>query len=152
MYRALEAHFSLYLALNKLYMRKFVDDLQEIEKDLKEAVVYAISSVPEYAKKNKEITRHNHQDLLDGMNSINFAGLQDDFNKSLNNQAKFYRIYMNLFETILLFIRATREESWKLHLRSLHELCPYFFSFDMVNYSRMTPVYLSQMMDLKENE
>ena len=110
MYRALEAHFSLYLALNKLYMRKFVDDLQEIEKDLKEAVVYAISSVPEYAKENKEITRHNHQDLLDGMNSINFAGLQDDFNKSLNNQAKFYRIYMNLFEKILLFICATREE------------------------------------------
>ena len=122
MYRALEAHFSLYLALNKLYMRKFVDDLQEIEKDLKEAVVYAISSVPEYAKENKEITRHNHQDLLDGMNSINFAGLQDDFNKSLNNQAKFHRIYMNLFEKILLFICATREEPWKLHLRSLHEL------------------------------
>ena len=77
--------------------------------------------------------------------------MQDDFDKSLGNQAKFYLIYMNLFERILLFISATREESWELHLRRLHELCPYFFSFDMINYARMTPVYLSQMMDLKEN-
>ena len=46
----------------------------------------------------------------------------------------------------------TREESWKLHLRSLHELCPYFFSFGMVNFSHMTPLYLSQMMELKAND
>ena len=56
MHRALEAHFSLYLALYKLYMSKIVDDNQEI-----------------YV--------------------------------SLNNQARFYRIYMKLFESILLFIR-----------------------------------------------
>ena len=59
---------------------------------------------------------------------------------------------MNLFERILLFIRATREESWELHLRSLHELSPFFVSFDMINYARMTTVYLSQMMDLKESD
>ena len=59
-------------------MRKFVDDHQGIEKDLKEVVIYTISNVPEYAKENKEIIRHNQQDLLDG---INFAGLQDDFDK-----------------------------------------------------------------------
>ena len=115
-------------------------------------MIYAISNVPQYAKVNKKIIRHNRQDLLDGMKLINFAGLQDDFDKYLNNQAKFCWIYMNLFETILLFIRATREESWKLHLRNLHELCPYFFSFDMVNCSRITPVCLSQMMNLKENK
>ena len=106
----------------------------------------------EYSKENKDIIRHNHQDVLDVMKSINFAVLQDDFDKSLDNHGKFYLIYMNLFERILLFIRATREESWELHLRSLHELCPYFFSFDMINYARMTPAYLSQMMDLKEND
>ena len=108
--------------------------------------------MPEYSKENKDIIRHNHQDVLDVMKSINFSILQDDFDKSLDNQAKFYLIYMNLFERILLFIRATREESWELHLRSLHKLCPSFFSFDMIKYARMTPVYLSQMMDLKEND
>ena len=108
--------------------------------------------MPEYSKENKDIIRHNHQDVLDVMKSINFSILQDDFDKSLDNQAKFYLIYMNLFERILLFIRATIEESWELHLKSLYELRPFFFSFYMINYARMTPVYLSQMMDLKEND
>ena len=41
MYRSIEAHFSLYLALHKLYISKFVDDNQEIEKELREAVMNA---------------------------------------------------------------------------------------------------------------
>ena len=59
---------------------------------------------------------------------------------------------MNLFESILLFTRATREESWILHLSSLHKLCPYFFSFDMINYTCMAPVYLLQKTMLKKDD
>ena len=72
MYRALEAHFSMYLALKKLCMKKFIDHHLEIEKDLREAVIDAVSNVPEYSKENKDIIRHNHQDVLDVMKSINF--------------------------------------------------------------------------------
>ena len=57
-YRALEAHFSMYLALKKLYMKKFIDDHLEIEKDLREAVTDAVPNVPEYSKENKDIIRH----------------------------------------------------------------------------------------------
>ena len=124
MYRALEAHFSMYLALKKLYIKKIIDDHLEIEKDLREAVIDAVTSVPEYSK-DKDIIRHNHQDVLDVMKSINFSVLQDDFDKSLDNQAKFYLIYMNLFERILLFIRATRE----LHLRSLPQTLSFLLLF-----------------------
>ena len=94
------AHFSMYLALKKLYMKTFIDDHLEIEKDLREAVIDALSSVPEYSKENKDIIRHNHQDVVDVIKSINFCVLQGDFDKSLDNQAKFYLIYMNLFERI----------------------------------------------------
>ena len=111
MYRALEAHFSMYLALKKLYMKKFIDDHLETEKDFREAVIDALSNVPEYSKENKDIIRHNHQDVLNVMKSTNFSVLQDDLDKSLENQAKFYLIYMNLFERILLFISATRESN-----------------------------------------
>ena len=108
MYRALEAHFSMYLALKKLY-KKFIDDHLEIEKDLREAVIDAVSNLSEYSKENKGIIRHNHQDVLNVMKSTNFSVLQDDLDKSLDNQAKFYLIYMDLFERILLFFCATRE-------------------------------------------
>ena len=29
---------------------------------------------------------------------------------------------------------------------------PYFFAFNMTNYARMTPVYLSQMFELKDKD
>ena len=152
MYRALEGHVSMYVALKKLYIKKFIEDHLEIEKDLITAFIDAVSNAPEYSKGNKNIIRHNYQDVLDFMKSINFSVLQDHFDKCLENQVKFYQIYMNLFERILLFIRATRGESWEHHFRSLHERCPFFFSVDMINYVRMPPVYLPQMIGLKEND
>ena len=54
------------------------------------------------------------------MKSLVFAGLQEIFDASLNNQAKFYRIYMTLCEAILLFIRTIREQSWEYLFLSRH--------------------------------
>ena len=45
MYRALEAHFSLSLAFYKCFITRFIQDHQEIEKKLKEAVMDAIFDV-----------------------------------------------------------------------------------------------------------
>ena len=59
MYRALETHFSMYLALKKLYMKKFIDD--HLEKGFREAVIDAVSNLPEYSKENKDIIRHNNK-------------------------------------------------------------------------------------------
>ena len=58
---------------------------------------------------------------------------------------------MKLFELLLLFIRASRDQLWELHLQSLHVLWG-FFALDMINYARMTPVSLSQMYVLKEKD
>ena len=59
---------------------------------------------------------------------------------------------MKLFELLLLFIRASGDQIWELHLQSLDTLCPYFFALDMVSYAQMTPVYLSQMYALQEKD
>ena len=88
MYRTPEAHFCMYLALTKLYMKKFIDDHLEIEKDSREATIDALSNVHEYSKENKDIIRYNHQDVLDIIKSINFSILQGDFDKSLDNPGK----------------------------------------------------------------
>ena len=113
MYRALEAHVSLYLAFYKLHIRSFIDDNQKIEKELKEVVINAIFDVSEYVKEKKKAhVKHNHKFLLDVMRSIKFTALQDTFDKSLKNHVKkikFHRIYMKPFKAVLLFIRATRE-------------------------------------------
>ena len=86
------------------------------------------------------------------MEEINLSELKSQSDMSLLNQARSYRNYMDLFEVILLFTRASRKQSWELHLQSLNLLCPYFFTFDMLNYARITPVYLAQMYELKEKD
>lgn len=77
------------------------------------------------------------------MQSIKFTALQNAFDKSLKDQANFYRIYLKLLDAILLFIRATVEQSLELHLHSLDSY---------TRTSRMMPVYLSQMLEPREND
>ena len=59
---------------------------------------------------------------------------------------------MDLFEKLLLFIRASSEQNMEPQLYSLHRLCPYFFAFDMTNCGRITPAYLSQMCEVNEKD
>ena len=86
------------------------------------------------------------------LTELNFQQLKKEFDENLKNQSKFYKNHMLLFETLLLFIRASRQRLWKLHLQSLHCLCPYFFVFDILNYARITPVYLSQVCQLRNDD
>ena len=65
-------------------------------------------------------------------------------------QARFYHISM--FETLLLVIRASRQQCWELHLEALNATVLYFFAFGMLNYARLTPVYLSQIIKWNEND
>ena len=94
----------------------------------------------------------NHKETIDFLENINFHGLQDMFDKSSTNQAKYFHNFKKLFALWLLFTRATRQQLWELHLLTLHELAKYFFAYDMFNYARMTLVYLSQMYEIKEKD
>ena len=58
---------------------------------------------------------------------------------------------MKVFEHLLLFLRATRQQIWTLYLTSLHASFRYFFAY-MLNYARFAPVYLAQMFTLKEKD
>ena len=59
---------------------------------------------------------------------------------------------MRMFESLLLFVRATRQKDWELHVTSLNGLVKYFFVHDLQNYARMVPVYLSEMFVPKEQD
>ena len=84
----------------------------------------------------------NHHKILNTIAAIEFSKLKEVFNTSLKNQCKFYKIHMDLFEKLLLFMRESREKNWELHL----------YSLDKTNYACMTPFYLSQMHELKAKD
>ena len=142
----------MYLALYKLYITTFIEMNQIIETDLKESIVDALREVQDYHASNNVSVVQNHKKILDTITAIKFSKLQMESDTSLKNQCKFYKIYVDLFEKLLIFIQASREKNWELHLYNLHQLCPYFFAFDMTNYISMIPVNLSQMYELKKKD
>lgn len=90
-------------------MTKFINENLQIENELQGAAINAVFDVSNFVTERKNLVHHNHEHQLDTMKSINFAGLQEIFDESLNNQTKASCIYMTLFEAILLVIGATRD-------------------------------------------
>ena len=92
-----------------------------------------------------------HAQLLAKLESVQIFKAQTNFDATLNNVARFLRNFMLMFENLLLFVRASRECNWHLHLASLDEFIKYFFVHDLQNYARYAPIYLSEMHQLKTN-
>ena len=88
-----------------------------------------------------------HKQIVSGEQ---FDGLQSKYTTFVINQSTsptfaFWSSYIDMVEQLLLFIRATKEGDWKLHLASVRGLMPWFFTYDHFNYSRYLPVYWSEM-------
>ena len=60
----------------------------------------------------------------------------------------YWSSYIDMVQCLLLFLRATREGDWKLHLAFLRQILPWFFAYDRVNYARYLPAYISEMDNL----
>ncbi|CAH3184172.1 unnamed protein product, partial [Porites lobata] len=62
----------------------------------------------------------------------------------------FWNMYVDIVLLLLRFIRAEREGSWKLHLKAVAEMVPYFFSMDRIKYSRLLIAAKCRDIDVKE--
>ena len=54
--------------------------------------------------------------------------------------------YIQMVEVLLMFLRATRENDWDLHLSAVRSMLPWFFSTGRVNYARYGTAYWLEMM------
>ena len=151
LYKYFEGHRMLYLALFKEYISTMVAANPSIEKELRDAIIAEITIAKE-KRETKASLIISHAKILQILNSFDFLKYQKQFHNELKNQAKFLKNFMALFETLIMFIRARRQQDWELHLASLHCLCKYFFTFDMINYARLRPAYLTKMFSLKEKD
>ena len=92
------------------------------------------------------------QRMIKMLQETDFAITQEQFDSKLSTQPKFLRNFTAMFENLLLFIWVTRLRIWDLHLTSLEQLAKSLFAFNIQNYARFTPVYLSQMYELQESD
>ena len=84
--------------------------------------------------------------------STELLSLLEEFENKMQNQANFLCNYIKMVKLLMLFVRATRESNWVLHLSSLDKFVNYVFVHDLHdlhNYARYSPVYLADMFDLQ---
>ena len=109
-------------------------DSHTIIEDLREGIINVVTIIENQKQESKASLRKNHPKLTEFISSIDFTSLQIVFDEQLTSHAKFLRNYVSLFETLLLFIRASSQQNWKL-------LCSYtcFLYIIYVNtFSRLT--------------
>ena len=87
----------------------------------------------------------SHNDPVNAISEEVIFNSLKKFNETLQHQARFLRNCMHVYEILLLFIRATRQGIWKLHLTSLELMTPSFFTYDLQNYAHLMPEYLAQI-------
>ena len=72
---------------------------------------------------------NNHLNKINPKANV-FLKMFSTFGESLDQQALYLRSYMVMYEVLLLFVRASRDEDWELHLPALDKMIPYFFAHD----------------------
>ena len=125
MKRAVEAFQSLYTVLFHLYLKEFLQENPLIEKEVREEIVEVVTNMGNYHQQDQDHLVENHMKFLHRLDTIGFDQEQSQFDKKLNNVAKYLR------NCILL---------------------KYFFAHDLQNYARYIPIYLSEMCKLEESD
>ena len=70
------------------------------------------------------------------------------FEQNANKMQQCFLNYMKQFETILQFVRSTRQRYFLLHMESIDSLTKYYFAHDHQNYAPLLlPLYISTMQE-----
>ena len=72
----------------------------------------------------------------------------EDWGSSLSPTFKFWVMFLHSVSILMMNIRAEREGCWEMHLHSVYSMLPYFFICNKTNYSRWTPAYIFDMLNL----
>ena len=131
MKRGMEAYTTLYLAFHKLYLKEFFNKFLQMEEKLSSLLSTYLANFDESG--TFDDLRCNHDDLLNQITEQEVFESLKRFDGQLHHQPRFLRNCMQMHEILILFIRATRQGIWNLHLTSLELMIPYFFAHDLQN-------------------
>ena len=154
LYRALEAHTVTLLALYSLFFQKFLKDQPEEEEffeNTSETLGKAFKVDAGLQPQNRHSLKEAVANTIEMFESRNITAKIKTFENKLSKLQRFVSIYLNQFETILQYVRASRQQDIALHMESTEALIKYFFAHDHLNYARMMPLYLHTMQKAKED-
>lgn len=154
MKRALTAHSITYSALSDLYVEAFLKkERADSNREYTRVALASFELNTTCQKGQYEELQAQHKKLLTALEAEGLKEKLEEFDKDMESQSplfKFARDYMKFVVCILMFVRATREGDWNLHLESLKT--KYFFAHDRLNYARLAPLYLAQMQKIEVDD
>ena len=131
------------LALYNLYFKSFLAKepveklfLNDVSIRLREAYQNDVCSSVENRLNPKDAVT----ETIGVFNSRGILVKLEEFEDNADDIQKYILNYMKEFETILQFVRATRQRDLLLHLESTEALIKYFFAHDHQNYARLLPM------------
>ena len=94
--------------------------------------------------------------VLNSLFEAHLAPLMKDFREwgcAVSPTFRFWDMFLLLAASIMLQnIRAERNGIWPMHLSSVRSMLPFLFVTNMNNYSRWTPIYLLDMLNLPSED
>ena len=155
LYRSLEAHLVTLLALYNLYFKSFLAEepveklfLNDVSICLREAYQNEVCSSVENRLNLKDAV----METIGVFNSRGILVKLEEFEDNANDIQKYILNYMKQFESILQFVRVTRQRDLLLHLESTEALIKYFFAHDHQNYARLLPIYIATMQETQKKD
>ena len=151
MKRALIVHEATVLAL---YQRYYDAVSCEFPQFFENVIMLVINLNKALESKDYRSISILHAQLTKVLEGEMLSGLLLDFEKERmsNYQLQLVKIYMRMFERLLLFIHATRSRNWALHLSSTEALIQDLESADRIKYGRLLPVYIAEMHALERSD
>ena len=121
--RTVEAHTRTLVAQQQC----FLDVFFETHTDLHETLCQMVRKLCEQIHTNNSASAIN--DFCKEIDSINFCKEIESFDRVKSELSPTFRLmrqYMQMIETLLMFIRSVRTGNWDLHLATLEDLVKYF--------------------------
>ena len=150
--RSLSAHICLYMSLYELAVEQFFDHNPNLKNACHEAaaeIELACSVVMRRPKADS--VKQANASLLQTLFQQNVAKRLQEWEEQKSEEAMFRSLmnYLHRVETILYFIRASRDADLHLHLEAGEALSKLFFAMDRIKYKSLWPRYIADMHTLK---
>lgn len=148
--RAVRAHKLTMEAMWRVLFRTFrIWHDHNQKRSIEDATKYATQIASTFKAKDYENTSATVQECVDHVDD-----LVNDINQFYEENASnatlmFWKQYIDLVETLLLFVRADRKGDWTLHLSTFKSMLPLMIMYDHTNYARWGVIYLLDMLQLE---
>jgi hypothetical protein len=154
MNRAIECHESTWVAITISILQSIVKNSDEVTLASAE-LIKVMGELQTASHENNHLKfKESFGKFVDCIQHINIDALLDDFKAKMegNSMFRFIYSYLEMLSYLFDFIYASRARNWDLHLSSLQKMIPGIIMMDRIKYRRWLPVYLADMVALREND